>query len=109
MFFAKDIETAKREDLTSIQVEKLRELLDAIHGRNGFYTKKLNDAGVQPGDVRGLDDLRRIPFTSKDELVRDQEENPEFGSNLTFPEADYVRVHQTSGTTGRPLRWLDTT
>ena len=108
MFFAKDIETAKREELTALQVEKLRGLLDAIHGRNGFYTNKLNAAGVKPGDVRGLDDLRRIPFTFKDELVRDQAENPEFGSNLTFPEADYIRVHQTSGTTGRAFRWLDT-
>jgi len=51
---------------------------------------------------------RRLPFTTKPELSRDQEAHPPFGTDLTFPLDRYVRIHQTSGTTGRPLRWLDT-
>ncbi|MEO7299966.1 MAG: thiamine phosphate synthase, partial [Verrucomicrobiota bacterium] len=49
-----------------------------------------------------------IPFTTKQELVADQQKIPPFGSNLTFPLENYTRFHQTSGTTGTPLRWLDT-
>ena len=108
MFFAREIETAGRDHLTVLQSEKLRALIAAIHGRNGFYTRKLEASGLGPRDVRGLDDLHRIPFTLKDELVRDQREHPEFGTNLTLPPSEYVRIHQTSGTTGQPLRWLDT-
>lgn len=108
MFFAREIETAARDHLTVLQSEKLRELIAAIHGRNRFYTRKLESSGLGPRDVRSLDDLHRIPFTLKDELVRDQHEHPEFGTNLTFPPSEYIRIHQTSGTTGQPLRWLDT-
>ena len=53
-------------------------------------------------------DLKRLPFTTKAELVADQAENPPYGSNLTYPLERYCRLHQTSGTSGRPLRWLDT-
>ncbi|MFQ5914961.1 MAG: phenylacetate--CoA ligase family protein [Nitrospinota bacterium] len=108
MFYAKEIETAGRDRLTALQGEKLRSLIATLYGRNRFYTEKLQAAGVKPDDIRGVEDIARLPFTRKDELVRDQKENPEFGTNLTFPQRDYVRVHQTSGTTGQPLRWLDT-
>jgi len=50
-----------------------------------------------------------MPFTRKQDLVDDQRANPPFGSNLTYPLERYVRLHQTSGTTGKPLYWLDTT
>jgi phenylacetate-CoA ligase len=64
---------------------------------------------LSPADLRSLDDVARLPFTLKDELAADQQENPPYGSNLTFPQDRYARLHQTSGTsTGRPLRWLDT-
>ncbi len=61
-----------------------------------------------PDDLRSWDDFLRLPLTTKAELAEDQAAHPPFGSNLTFPLARYVRVHQTSGTTGTPLRWLDT-
>ena len=48
-------------------------------------------------------------MSSKDELVADQISYPPYGTNLTFPEPHYTRIHQTSGTTGQPLRWLDDT
>ena len=108
MFFSKDIETAGRERLTALQGEKLKNLIATLYGPNRFYTRKLEAAGVKPEDIQRAEDLGRLPFTFKDELVLDQKENPEFGTNLTFPEKDYVRVHQTSGTGGQPLRWLDT-
>jgi phenylacetate-CoA ligase len=55
-----------------------------------------------------LTDLHNLPFTTKRELVADQAAHPLFGSNLTYPLSEYVRLHQTSGTTGRPLKILDT-
>ena len=65
-------------------------------------------ASTRADDLRDWDDFARLPFTRKSELVEDQAAPPPFGSNLTYPLDRYVRIHQTSGTTGAPLRWLDT-
>lgn len=60
-------------------------------------------------DVQGWDDFERLPLTTKGELIADQTAHQPFGTNLTYPIERYVRVHQTSGSSGdRPLRWLDT-
>ena len=82
-------------------------MLREIHGQNYFYTKKLDDAGVRPEDISGLDYLDKLPFTIKSELAADQDRDG-FAANLTYPLERYIRFHQTSGTTGRPLRVLDT-
>jgi phenylacetate-CoA ligase len=66
---------------------------------------------LSPGDFRQLDSLeqfKRLPFTTKSELVEDQRQHPPFGSDLTYPLERYIRIHQTSGTTGKPMYWLDT-
>jgi len=97
-----------REQLRALQFEKLQALFGQILGRNHFYTKKWNDAGVSPDGIRSFSDFRKLPFTHKSELVRAQEEAPPFGTNVTFAEDAYTRVHQTSGTTGTPLRVVDT-
>ncbi|PYN77137.1 MAG: phenylacetate--CoA ligase [Candidatus Rokuibacteriota bacterium] len=76
---------------------------------NPFVARKWRAAGVVAlDDLRTWDDFRRLPFTRKSELVDDQAAHPPFGTNLTFPLERYVRVHQTSGTRGAPIRWLDT-
>ena len=60
-------------------------------------------------DVRGWDDFERLPLTTKAELLADQAVSPPFGTNLTYPKDRFVRLHQTSGSSGdQPLRWLDT-
>ncbi|MDE2887822.1 MAG: phenylacetate--CoA ligase family protein [Gemmatimonadota bacterium] len=98
-----------REELVESQVRRLGDMLVPVLRDNAFYRRKLTDAGLSlPGDVRTLDDYRRLPFTTKAELSADQDAHPPYGTNLTYPLRDYIRVHQTSGTTGRPLRWLDT-
>ena len=98
-----------RDELVESQVRRLRDMLVPVLRDNAFYREKLTDAGLSgAGDVRTLDDYRRLPFTTKAELSADQDAHPPYGSNLTYRLRDYVRVHQTSGTTGRPLRWLDT-
>ncbi len=102
-------DTASRAELAQWQAERLSELLATVVPANPFWTRKFASAGVAPSSIRTLDDLGRLPFTTKEELAEDQLAFPPYGSNLTFPAGTYSRLHQTSGTTtGRPLRWLDT-
>ncbi len=101
-------ETLPRSDLRSLQLEKLQAMLDQLYGHNRFYTAKMKAAGLKPANVRTLDDLAAFPFTTKQELMQAQAAQPPFGLNATFPESAYTRFHQTSGTTGAPLRVLDT-
>ena len=97
-----------RAAIEADQLEQLRTLVAELFPSNKFYACKLQSAGVT-FDVASLADFsRRFPFTTKQELVEDQRRNPPFGTNLTYPLARYTRFHQTSGTTGAPIRWLDT-
>ncbi len=90
------------------QLERLRVLLARITPGNRFYTRRLAAAGVT-SDVASLAEFsERMTFTHKVELVSDQAQHPPYGSNLTEPLERYTHFCQTSGTTGRPLVWLDT-
>jgi phenylacetate-CoA ligase len=97
-----------REGLAAWQGARLSRLVADIYGRNVFYTDKLDRAGVSPGSVTRLADLLRLPLTNKAELVADQAATPPWGTALTEPLGNYTRYCQTSSTTGRPLRWIDT-
>ena len=102
-------ETLGRAALTEIQLRRLQLGLGVVLERNRFYQKKLGEGGLtRASQLRTLDDLRRLPFTTKQELAGDQLANRPYGSNLTFPAEKYTKIHQTSGTTGEPLRCLDT-
>jgi phenylacetate-CoA ligase len=85
--------TAQRERLAAMLPEVLRS--------NPFYRARLGPSAT-------VDAWRDLPFTTKRELTDDQAASPPFGTNLTYPIDRYVRLHQTSGTTGTPLRILDT-
>ena len=97
-----------RKALEALQIEKLRSMLKQIYGRNRFYTDKLDAAGIHPESIKTLEDFKSLPLTSKAELVQAQSDALPFGSNTTFEESAYSRFHQTSGTSGTPLRVLDT-
>ena len=107
-YFEESVETMPRKALETLQIEKLCSMLEQIYGRNRFYTDKLDAAGIHPDSIQTLDDLKRLPLTEKSELVQAQSDALPFGSNTTFEESAYSRFHQTSGTTGTPLRVLDT-
>ena len=103
-----DGEPADRAAFEAGQLEQLHSLLAELLPANKFYTEKFQAAGVS-FDVASLADFAvRFPFTTKPELVADQLAHPPFGTNLTYPLDRYTRFHQTSGTSGAPLRWLDT-
>ena len=91
------------------QLAALRELVERLSkSDNRFYGPRLRAAGLHRG-VESLEAFcRALPLTTKAELVEDQRLHPPYGSNLSFPLDDYVRLHQTSGSSGEPLRWLDT-
>lgn len=97
-----------RTSLTALQIAGLRSLLKALIPDNRFYASRLSAAGLD-ASVPDLETFRaRMPFTRKQDLVADQSAHPPYGTNLTYPLERYTRFHQTSGTTGIPLRWLDT-
>jgi phenylacetate-CoA ligase len=105
------LETLDPGRLREHQWRRLRALIDEIYGTSGnpFWRAAWARAGVRTaGDLKTWDDFARLPCSSKSDLVADQAANAPFGTNLTYPLERYVRVHQTSGTTGTPLRWLDT-
>jgi phenylacetate-CoA ligase len=109
------LERQPAEQVRARQWQRLRglvtEVLEPADGGTGnaFVRRKLASAGVRAAaDLRTWDDFARLPFTTKRDLVEDQAEFPPFGTNLTYPLERYVRVHQTSGTSGQPIRWLDT-
>jgi phenylacetate-CoA ligase len=109
--FDASLETLPRERLRELQWRKLQGMAAELLGESGnrFVKRAWANAGLRAAaDLRSWDDFSRLPFTSKADLVEDQAANPPFGSNLTFPLERYVRVHQTSGTSGQPIRWLDT-
>ena len=103
-----EAERLPRAALAARQAARLKRLLRAIHGRNRFYTRKLDAAGIDPAGLVLPRDLAALPLTTKAELIADQEAAPPWGTALTEPIARYTRYNQTSSTTGRPLRWLDT-
>jgi phenylacetate-CoA ligase len=108
-YFNREIETANREDLARHQSARIQMLLREVLASNAFYQKKLRDAGFTDArDFKSVADIARLPFTHKQELVDDQDAHPPFGTNLTYPLERYIRLHQTSGTMGKPMRWLDT-
>ena len=90
------------DELRALQLSRLRAGLADVLRDNAFWRARLSD-------VQGWDDFERLPLTTKGELIADQTAHQPFGTNLTYPIERYVRVHQTSGSSGdRPLRWLDT-
>ena len=103
-----DVECASPDALKRLQLQKLIPGLSQVAERNRFYRTKWERAGVSAEAVRELDELSRLPLTEKSEFLEDQEAHPIYGTNLTEPFHHYVRYHQTTGTTGRPLKWLDT-
>ena len=97
MFFQKDAETMPRAKIREIQPERLRYTVRYCYENVPFYKKKLDDAGVTPDSIKTLDDIRRIPPTTKADL----RDNYPFGL-FAVPMKNIVRIHASSGTTGKP-------
>ncbi|MED4785007.1 hypothetical protein [Brevibacillus choshinensis] len=91
--------------LSEYQLQRLNQLLVFVVQSNEFYKEKLTGVTLP---LYSLQDLSKLPFTTKRELAEDQQANTPFGRNHSYPESSYIRYHQKSGTSGRPLKVLDT-
>ncbi len=95
-YYQPEIETMKRADLEALQIKRLQNTL-RIARQSPFYKARLSEAGISPDNIRTLDDLRRIPFTTKNDLRA----HYPFGL-VAAPMEQVVRLHSSSGTTGNP-------
>jgi len=107
-YFEPEIEIASRETLVRLQTERVREQVRHAYTGSPFYRRKLDEARVKPEHIRTLDDIHKLPFTTKDELKQSQLDHPLWGDFLAVPFEECLRVHMTSATTGRALAFLDT-
>ena len=97
MIWNEKMECASREELEAVQLERLKSTVARCYQNVPHYRKKLDEAGVKPDDIKTLEDIRKIPFTVKDDL----RENFPY-KLFAVPMKDVVRIHASSGTTGKP-------
>jgi len=97
MIWNEKIECASREEMKALQSERLIDTVQRIYHNIPSYRKKMQDVGLVPGDIQSIDDLAKLPFTTKQDL----RDNYPFGM-FTVPMSEIVRVHASSGTTGKP-------
>jgi phenylacetate-CoA ligase len=102
-YFDERIETMPPAWTRRLEEERLAEQLARCYERSPFYRRKLEEAGVRPEQVERVEDLARIPFTTKDELRVSQAEDPPYGDFACADDIEIVRIHLSSGTTGKPL------
>ncbi|MBQ3004761.1 MAG: phenylacetate--CoA ligase [Clostridia bacterium] len=97
MYFQKEIETMSRKEMSALQLERLKWTVDYCYKNVPFYTKKLDEAGVTADKIKSLSDIKYIPITTKADL----RDNYPFGL-FAQPMKNIVRIHASSGTTGKP-------
>ena len=94
MIYNEEFETLPREALEALQVKRLQQVVQRVYHTVGFYKRAFDNAGVKPDDIKSLDDLKRFPFTTKQDL----QDNYPYGL-FAVPMSSIVRVHSSSVTT----------
>ena len=89
-------ECMSRDELTSLQSARLVKLVNKVYHNVEFYRKKMQVLGIEPGDIKGIEDITKLPYTTKDDL----RDNYPFGL-FAVPQSEVVRIHASSGTTGK--------
>lgn len=102
IYWFPELETMDAKERERIILQKIRAQMAWAYERSPFYKKKWDQAGIRPDKIRSLEDFQEVPFLTKEEIRRDQAENPPFGSYLCVDPSEVIRIHGTSGTTGRP-------
>jgi len=97
VYWNRHFECMPREELKELQLKRLQNVVERVFYNVPFYRQKFQEAGLEPGDVKSLDDLQKLPFTIKQDL----RDNYPFGM-FAVPMSEIVRVHASSGTTGKP-------
>ncbi len=91
------MECMQRDELRALQDERLKDVVRRVYENVPFYRAKMQDRGLTPKDIRGVRDIEKLPFTTKQDL----RENYPFGL-FAVPQSEIVRIHASSGTTGKP-------
>ncbi len=89
-------ECMSRDEITNLQSARLVKTVDKVYHNVPFYRKKMQELGLEVGDIKGIEDLEKLPFTTKDDL----RDNYPFGL-FAVPQSEIVRIHASSGTTGK--------
>ncbi len=97
MIWNETMECMSREQMRELQSRRLKDVVSRVYHNVPFYRKKMQQMGIEPGDINSIDDLEKLPFTTKQDL----RDNYPFGLFAT-PKSEVVRVHASSGTTGKP-------
>jgi phenylacetate-CoA ligase len=105
-YYDREIETMSRKKLESLQLERLRWQVIRCYKNSEFYQEKFNRASVTPSDIKSLQDVRKIPYVTKEELRDEQKLHPPFGRFLVAPSSRIRELHPSSGTTGTPVNNL---
>ena len=90
-------ECMSRDEMTHLQSTRLSKLVNRIYHNVEYYRKKMQNLGLEPGDIKGIEDITKLPFTTKDDL----RDTYPFGL-FAVPQSEIVRIHASSGTTGKP-------
>ncbi|HWR41894.1 phenylacetate--CoA ligase [Sporomusa sp.] len=96
-YWNKPAETMEREEMTNLQAGRLKEIVTRLYRQQPFYRSKMQAEGLLPEDVVTLEDIGKLPFTTK----QDMRDNYPYGL-FAVPMSEIVRIHASSGTTGRP-------
>ncbi len=102
-FWDEKVETLSRDELSALQFDRLRPQLDKLYRGSEFYRNKLRAAGFEPGNLRSLDDVKRLPFVTKEELRAEQAAHPPFGRYTLASPDTWGELHPSTGTTGVPV------
>ncbi len=89
-------ECMSRDELMNLQSKRLVKMVDRVYHNVEYYRKKMQEIGLEPGDIKGIEDLNKLPFTTKQDL----RDNYPFGL-FAVPQSEIVRIHASSGTTGK--------
>ena len=89
-------ECMSRDEMQSLQSKRLVKLVDRVYHNVEFYRRKMQELGVEPGDINGIEDIHKLPFTTKNDL----RDTYPFGL-FAVPQSQIVRIHASSGTTGK--------
>jgi len=98
------LETAGRRDLEALQLSLFKRKMQYVYDSSPMYRRKYDQVGIKPDDIGSLEDILRVPFTEKEDLRESQERHPPWGDFVCIPPEEGVRVFQTTGTTGVPVK-----
>ncbi len=102
-YWNEEMETMPPHKLAELENAKLVQQIDYAYSTSAFYSRRMRAAGVEPGDICCTADLKKLPFTVKDDIRKTQAEDGGLGGHLCAPFGSLVRIQGTSGTTGRPI------